>query len=131
MGTWGYEAFSNDDALDWLGELLDADDASPVQDALAAAASAGAVYLDAPECARALAAAETIAALRGRPGASLPKKLVAWLEGRAQPADALLEAARAAVARVMQGSELKDLWIESGHPQAWESGVRDLQTRLL
>ena len=131
MGTWGHEAFSNDDALDWLGELLDAGDMGPLQDALAAAASADAAYLDAPECARALAAAETVAALHGRPGAGLPRKLVAWLEGRPQPAEALLGAARTAVARVMQDSELKDLWIESGHPQSWEAGVRDLQTRLL
>lgn len=130
MGTWGHDAFSNDDALDWLGELLDAGNLGPVEEALTTAASAE-TYLDAPDCTQALAAAEVVAALRGKPGGGLPKKLVPWLEGRPRPADALLDTARRAVAKVMQDSELKDLWVESGHPQAWEEGVRDLQARLL
>lgn len=131
MGTWGHEAFSNDDALDWLGELLDAGDMGPVEAALAAAASAGETYLEAPDCSQALAAAEVVAALRGKLGDGLPKKLIAWQAGRPKPADGLLELARRAVAQVAQDSELKDLWVESGHPEAWEECVRNLQARLL
>ena len=129
MGTWGHDAFGNDDALDWLGELLEAADLGPVEDSLAVTASAQ-TYLDAPDCSEALAAAEVVAALRGKPGSGLPKKLLAWLEGRPKPSPELLETARRAVAKVMQDSELKDLWVESGHPQAWEKGVQDLQSRL-
>lgn len=130
MGTWGHDAFSNDDALDWVDELLAAGDTGPAEGALAAAASAQ-TSLDAPECSKALAAAEVVAALRGKPGAGLPKNLVAWQAGKSRPSDALLELARRAVAKVMQDSELKDLWVESGNPQAWEDGVKDLQARLL
>ena len=111
MGARGHDAFSNDHALDGVDGLLAAGDTGPVQGALAAA--------------------EIVAAVRGKPGADLPKKLVAWQAGKSRPSDALLELARRAVAKVMQDSELKDLWVESGNPQAWEDGVKDLQARLL
>jgi len=78
MGAWGAGNFENDDALDWLAVLqaegLPAAGAA-IQDVLTLADD----YLEAPTCCAALAAAEVIAALRGRPASRLPDELVEWL----------------------------------------------------
>jgi hypothetical protein len=66
VGTLGVEAFANDDALDWLLELDPADGVRPVLAALERAAGAIDPHLDAHTAAVALAAAELLAALRGR-----------------------------------------------------------------
>ena len=71
MGARGHDAFSNDHALDGVDGLLAAGDTGPVQGALAAA--------------------EIVAAVRGKTGAGLPKKLVAWQAGKSKSSDALLD----------------------------------------
>ena len=73
MGAWGAGNFENDDALDWLAVLqaegLPAAGAA-IQDVLTLADD----YLEAPTCCAALAAAEVIAALRGRPSISIARR---------------------------------------------------------
>jgi hypothetical protein len=126
MGAWGAGTFDNDDALDWLDDLLDgADDA--IRDALE---STGADPLEAPDASSALAAAEVVAAALGRPAADLPGEVSDWLEEHGtKQAAALAPLARQAVDRVRQNSELKDLWEETD-PAEWTAAVDDLLARL-
>ena len=66
MGAWGVGPFENDDASDWVYQLEGAEDLELVRGTLEAAANPQG-YLEAPTCSEALAAAEVVAALSGRP----------------------------------------------------------------
>jgi hypothetical protein len=74
MGAWGAGAFDNDDALDWLSELVDSPDFALGRAVLDVTALE---YLEAPEGSAALAAAEVVAAARGHPAALLPDEVTA------------------------------------------------------
>ena len=127
MGAWGAGNFENDDALDWLAVLqaegLPAAGAA-IQDVLTLADD----YLEAPTCCAALAAAEVIAALRGRPASRLPDELVKWL-GRVSgdPGEELTTNARNAVDAIRRSSELRELWEDD---EEWKQEVDGLYARL-
>ncbi|MDH3791850.1 MAG: DUF4259 domain-containing protein, partial [Rhodospirillales bacterium] len=127
MGAWGHGNFDNDDALDWIYELQEALDTSAVVAALARVIDESADYLEAPECSSALAAAEVVAALNGKPASSLPEEVTTWIKGKAKPDSALLAKARRAVDTVLDDSELKDLWKVDEDLGAWGQTVEDLK----
>lgn len=132
MGAWGPGLFENDAALDFLDALTEAEDVTPLREALAAGAGKREDYLEADRAQAALAAAEVVACLCGHPGTEPPEELLEWLP-RARPASdpVLLAAARAAVARVARPpSELLELWEESGDQADWQSAIADLAQRL-
>lgn len=128
MGAWGAGSFDNDDALDWL-DALEERGRLAIEDALRAAAEAGESYLEAPEASIAVAAAEVAAALHGRPAADLPGEVEAWVKLNPAPGADLRELARAAVRRVRQESELRELWEETD-PADWYAALDDLLRRL-
>ena len=134
MGAWGLGVFENDDASDWVYELEQSSDLAVVEQALSdVAGTSGDDEPDAPDSAAALAAAEVVALLRGRPGDGVPDDVTKWVatvRPKAEPDLAGLAAA--AVRRVLAGSELKDLWDEAGTEQSeeWEAQLEDLLTRL-
>jgi hypothetical protein len=70
MGAWGIRAFENDDASDWLYDVEESNDLSIVAAALNVDESG---YLEAPEACNALAAAEIVLALQGKPRTGLPE----------------------------------------------------------
>lgn len=132
MGAWEIGNFDNDDAMDWLGGLADSDDDSPVSLILEAVSEAdGDEYLEAPDCACALAAAEVVAAALGAPSPKLPPEAAEWVA-----ANKLLDpygmgkAALACVERVAASSELKELMEEAGDGETWNAIQRDLADRL-
>ena len=132
MGTWGMRNFENDEALDWVGELICSHGTDAVYKSLDAVLQQGASeYLEAPDCCRAMAAAEVVAAARGRSASDLPEEVFRWVQSnlRQVPAD-LLERGRQAAQRIGSTSELRDLWEESSELVAWEGVVNDLQSRL-
>jgi Domain of unknown function (DUF4259) len=134
MGAWGAGSFDNDDAVDWVGDLGRSADGRLIRAALDAVGRLDpADYLEAPDASVAVAAAEVVAALRGRPAADLPQEVTTWVQahGRSGVADDLRAAARAAVARVEASSELRDLWDETDDAgAAWRQQLGDLLARL-
>jgi hypothetical protein len=126
MGAWGAGTFDNDDALDWLDDLVDG-----ASDAIRGALEATeAESIEAPDASSALAAAEVVAAALGNPAADLPGEVSDWLEANgAKSAAALAPLARQAVERIRANSELKDLWEETD-PSEWTAAVDDLHKRL-
>ena len=68
MGAWGTGIFDNDTACDWAYDLEGASDLSLIERALSKVLNVGAEYLEATEAEEALAAAETIARLKGNLG---------------------------------------------------------------
>jgi Domain of unknown function (DUF4259) len=130
MGTWDTGSFENDDAMDWVAEL-EIDGLGAVDAAFDALFDALENYLDAGLCANALAAAEVVAALRGRPAADFPVEVEDWLAAHpGAPGDELAAAARRAVDLVLGDSELAELWSESPEAPAWRAGVEELRARL-
>ena len=131
MGAWGQNSFDNDSALDWVDYF----EANPTRDVLEEAFDLvleGEEYLEVDECSAALAAAEIVAALRGRPVADFPENID--VKSLAIKVDEDLEAmALAAVEKVKiyEDSELKQLWEETGDGGAdWHAAVQDLIQRI-
>lgn len=129
MGTWGSGPFENDHAADWVQDLEDADDLALALDALERVR--GSQYVDADDASTAIAAAEVVAAVGGRPHADLPEDVRRWVatsDITVNPEHS--EEAAAAVARIRgEDSELAELWAEDD-PSAWHGHMEDLADRL-
>lgn len=129
-GAWGSGSFDNDDALDWVQSCTESKNTAPVAAALQLALKSG--PLDASDGAAAIAAAELVAAAKGKPGKSLPKEVSDWLARQPKHEIAQLASiARKALARVKDpaASELRQLWMESDDKQ-WMSAIGQLDARL-
>lgn len=169
MGAWGSGSFENDTALDYLHSLADAPEGEGRDDApgkvafvigplaLAQGASTDAEdmsedddeggYLDADLACDAIAAAEVIAAIHGKPHASFkassannedPHGAIAkWITARGTKDKQLSshevrELAISAITKVRDGGELHDLWHdnEDGGIDDWTAALNDLIARL-
>jgi hypothetical protein len=134
MGAWGTGIFDNYTACDWAYDLKETSDLSLIESALDKVLKVGAEYLYASEAVEALAAAETVARLKGNWGIrnSYTEKMDKWVETtRLIPQQALIEKALKAIERVLSGpSELLELWGEGEEFTVWEESVKDLGKRL-
>jgi hypothetical protein len=132
MGAWGSGIFDNDDAADWVAELS-ANGLGAVETALGNALAAE--YLEAPDGARALAAADVVARLRfgGGEESAYAQGVLTWLEqNRISPSPDLVEQALSTIARVRgDDSELRELWADAGDAlEDWRSVLADVEARL-
>jgi hypothetical protein len=130
MGAWGVNSFENDAALDWLADLEEAEDASLLIEAFQIDLGEP---LDADAGVIALAAAEVVAVILGRPAAELPPSVEEWgATCRAADIRPLVPKALAAIEAVLdEESELRGLWEESEESfPDWQDSVEDLQSRL-
>lgn len=134
MGCWAINSFGNDDAADWIADLVDADDLAPVQAAISAVLTVENGYLEAPDASQALAAAEVVAAAVGNASASASsqEELIEWL-GRVKPEpnEALVAQAARAIDRILaEESELRELWEDTDDYAEWQRDVESLRNRL-
>jgi len=143
MSISGPGPFENGDAADWMSELADNPSIEVLSQALSeATGSTGITYLDIPECAAAVAAAEVVAGLFGTPEGGLPldDEVIAtlWRELLRTPRfeqQVLLDHAIAAVGFVLKEkdeSELRQVW-EDYDPRMvdWTAAMRCLNDRIL
>ncbi len=133
MGTWGHNSFENDDALDWVSNDFEgSEDLSAAASALQTVADWGAdEYLEFPEAGAALAAAEVLAAILGRPSPALPADIAAWVvDHPSDDAASLISVALKAVERVERDSEMQGCWDDAGDSSKWRAVVADLKARL-
>ena len=132
MGTWAADSFSNDGALDWLQDFVEAPTMEMLRDTLEYVTELDADdYLEAPDCEEAIAAAEIVAALTGKPSTKLPDDLKTWLAtGHGLTGAPLVAAARAAMTRIVNASELQELWAGSDSNPQWLAEMSDLIRRL-
>jgi hypothetical protein len=129
MGAWGVLPFENDNAVDWIWNLEEAVDTSVLTDALEAVGSAGALDGD---CEEAVAAAEVVAALRGKPLTELPDEVTDFLRAqrKQKPPTKLVNLAITVVQRIAEASDLKDRWDRSDRGKTWQEAMKDLLLRL-
>jgi hypothetical protein len=135
MGTWSVDAFGNDYAQDWAEDLHETGNLDAVEDTLNTALDAPG-ELDAPFGAEALVAIEVLARLQGKggPRSEDSASVDEWVEARkpkAKPRADLADKAARALERILsEESELRALWEESEHYEAWRASVEDLRARL-
>lgn len=136
MGTWAADAFGNDYAQDWAQDLQEISNLDAVEDTLDTALDASAGELEAPFAAEALVAIEVLARLQGKGGAASDDSATVdeWVEARKPKARRrvdLEEKALQAIARILSDqSELRELWAESEHYEAWRASVEELRARV-
>lgn len=124
MGAWGAGGFENDTALDFAATIESVDDlagAFAVDDDEA---------IDADTACIIIAAAECVAAMRGRPAEDLPDDLADRLSAFGEPDRALWDAARNHVSLVISDSELSELWAEADNPDEFNLAMTGLIDRL-
>jgi hypothetical protein len=129
MGAWGAESFQNDDAADWLAALgtMSPDDLMQVFSAVADDSG----YVEVAAASIAIAAAEVIAAVEGRPATGAPTKILEWTrKNRSSITPGLKALSIRALDRVWENSELKELWSESEEFSSWTAAIQDLRSRL-
>lgn len=127
MGAWGTGHFENDDAMDLIAEVQGPDDLDRVLRAVTESEEAS---IDASVASEAMAAADVVAAMMGRPADDCPEDLTKRLDALGAPASALVKLAQESVSRILMDSELVDLWAESDEVEAWNLSVTDLIARL-
>jgi hypothetical protein len=131
MGSWGYATFEDDMTLDWLGDFSRKPSQAAVTMVLNAAAKGD---LDDTKSAAALAAAEVVAAMNGKPVAKLAasEPVGQWAAQQPAPSADLLKSARKAVERVFEESELREIWEDAGEEslEGWKTEIDDLISRL-
>jgi hypothetical protein len=137
MGAWDVGSFGNDDAADWVWQLEDAEDLTPVEEALERVfdefKSDG--YVESPTGSEAIAACEVIARLKGNFGIrdTYSETVDNWVTAHPfKPEAAMLEKANRAIDIITseKQSELRDLFEESEQFAQWTSSVADLQKRM-
>ena len=108
MGTWGNKPLENDDALDLKGDFEENNDISILTNAIVEVADMPEdEYLELPEASEAVAAAEIIRSLDDVP-------------------EELLEKSKVAVKKVLDKSELRELWEEAGEFNEWLKATEHL-----
>ena len=131
MGAWDATSFGNDTANDWAYELEECDDLSYITTTLQRVLDAGEEFIEAPDAEEAIAAAEVLAWLRGRPTPvnAYTEKIETWVAAhRIQPPPATIELAVAVLDRIQrQPSELPELWEDDPD---WSASMADLRARL-
>jgi len=132
MRIWGAGSFENEAAMAWAESLEDSDDLDLVEEALDEVLDMEDIG-DVPPigaAARAIAAAETVAALSHNPASSLPEEVRQWCFDNTNLD--LVEAqpkALQAVGVILLESGLRDV-LDRETAEDWESEVEDLRDRL-
>jgi|AACY02.3.fsa_nt_gi hypothetical protein len=129
MGTWGSGPFENDDAMDWIADLVAGDDFSDLEEALDEVLDDSG-EVDVVDANIAVAAVAVLAEfIDPQDSESLPPELVEWIHSvEEEPDPELLEMALEALdAATGEESELTELWEED---EAWHDMIESLRVRV-
>jgi hypothetical protein len=133
MGAWDFGPLDNDDAQDFIADLLDSrgDRWRMVETALDLIVESASSTESADES-TALAACEVVAAAAsGASADGLDEELASWAMRTApQRLHMLSQKAIAVVTQISAKSELRDSWEKSGDLKPWLGSLEDLKRRL-
>jgi len=134
MGAWDTDPFGNDTACDWAYSLEESENLELIEETLARIEAAGDEYIEAPDAEEAIAAADTLARLKGNfyIKNNYTEAADDWVAEQQHPVPQdLVDLAIHVVERVQnEPSELLELWEESGDFDAWKKNLDDLKKRL-
>lgn len=130
MATWDYHNFDNDAAADFAETFRQQPNEAVLYEALATAAEEEGL-LETAEASQALAAAELVAAIIGRPAQDMPVGLLpATTRLDADGQEDLQELAQEAVEAVLRSSELQEKWAATEQYADWQALQQNLLARL-
>ena len=133
MGAWDYGILDNDDAQDFIGDLLDTrGDRWRMVEAAIDLISSSADTTELGEEAAALAACEIVAAAAsGTASEELDEEIAAWAMRTApKHLHMLSQRGIGVVTGIIERSELHELWKQSGDYQLWLGELAELKRRL-
>lgn len=130
MADWGAGIYENDDAMDWIYDLVDSSGLTRVKHALDVIIHDNSGSLEIADCRIALAAADLVAALDGDMNPNLPEEAEEWINITNRSASGLRAKAEDAVRKIMEDSELRSYVEEKGNLEEWEKNVKALLKRL-
>lgn len=125
--------FENDDALDWAADLEFAEDLKPLKEAFKVIDESG--YLEAPDCSNALAAAEIVSAIihpkAVNENENFPEEAIDFVKSNSGDVpDNLVSESISSTQKVIESSELKELWSETDDLDKWLKIQEQLLHRL-
>lgn len=154
MGTWGAGPFENDAAMDWVSDLADCDDGTPIANVLKELLECTPDDRESDLCCAAIAAAATVSAEYYRSLSSgivvtsyddagnvvkedeeppvedrvvMPEEVIKYLEREPNFPMNLQAAAVHSVKAIQDNSELRDLWMESEDSfEQWIASLEDM-----
>lgn len=132
MSAWGISNFDNDTAIYWLQRLIDEDEDGIIKNTIDGFSKRFRPdRTDIIECSEFLAASEVVAALTGNPAEEVPVELEEWIQGQYIQIDqnALQECVKG-VEMIVNDSELKEMFLDSGYFKSWQKEQRNLIKRL-
>lgn len=133
LRVWGHGSFENEAAMRWVESLEDAPDIEMVEATLdeVLEAEAAGEALEPRDASRAIAAAETVAALASEPASSLPEEVRQWcFDNPEVDLDEVQPKAVQALGVVLHSSGLRDVFEAQGRAEEWELEVEGLMDRL-
>jgi len=136
MGAWGVGNFENDDALDWIYDLKSSNDKKLIIKALRNIDD-NSEYLEAPDCSEALSAIEIVAAKHSNNMSGLSDDLIEWVNKKhglfkktiTFTSDDI-SVSRSVLNKIINDSELKELWEETDDFDAWKKVQKNLLEKL-
>lgn len=130
--SWGISNFENDSALEWAEDLVKANKVALIAKELDTFNKNFKITeTDMMTCNIALAAAETVAAIKEDPADDIPEALEEWLaSSKAKADEALVKSAIDAVNKICRGSELKEMYVGSQLYDDWMELQKELLQRL-
>lgn len=134
MDVWGHGSFENEAAMGWVESLEDAPDIEMVEATLdeVLELEAAGEEPDPADASRAIAAAETVAALAEQPAKALPEEVRQWCFDRdaGHVLPEMQPKAVQALGVILHGSRLRGVFEEQGQAEEWELAVEGLMDRL-
>ena len=131
MGAWGFRAFENDEALDWAARARELGIKPAVESALDAVLGDASRHPDESASSVACAAAALVACKNGYAQSDVPEDLISFVQESSPPGPELIQKAHAALTRILESSELKDLWAETEYLEPWVSDLNAIRQRLV
>ena len=132
MGAWGYGNFSNDAALDWLGDTVDSNDPDRIAQAIDQISNMPEDDdLEDDICCAALAAIEFLATAQAQPASDFPEQGIQFMHAHSiGVTPELIAKAVRVIARIRDASELSELYATSGKTVEWMKVLDDLLDRV-
>lgn len=130
MANWGPGIYENDDAMDWIYDLLDSGGLSRVKQALDVVIQEDVEDLELADCHIALAAADLVASLDGEINPNLPTEAEDWITLTNRPVSGLRAKAELVVKKIVNESFIPDQFDDVDQRSQWHGEMKSLLERL-
>lgn len=132
MSAWGVSNFENDTALDWVGKIVKQKDINLITNSIDKFVNGfNAEETTLINCSKFLTIAEILAGLLGSPAEDFPEELTDWIESKyINVEQSTIDTAIEGVRLLMNESEVREMYLDSGYFNSWDKAQKNLIKRL-